>query len=161
MNSLQPTRLKLRNTRRLVHGQRGRTTAGGNRHGGLLLEAMIASISIGAATILAAMVLVSVNVNRRMAERMLIATQELDNQLEHLTARPWAELDAETVQQIPLSSAAAASLPNGQLQITVHEVQTPIAARRLDATLRWQDRGQGLRPPVRMSAWVFAPKETP
>lgn len=161
MNSLQPARSKLRTPRRLVYGQRGRTTAGRNRHGGLLLEAMIASISIGAATILAAMVLVSVNVNRRLAERMLIATQELDNQLEHLTVRPWAELNAEAVQQIPLSSAAAAGLPNGELRISVHEVRTPLAAKRLDATLRWQDRGQGLRPPVRMSAWVFAPKESP
>ncbi len=131
------------------------------RRGGLLLEAMIAAIAIGAATILAATVLVSVNSNRRTAERVLLATEELNNQFERLTARPWSELNAETVKQVQLSATAANSLPHGELKITLHEVEKPATAKRLDAELKWQDRGQAERPPLRMSAWIFASKETP
>lgn len=130
-----------------------------SRRGGLLMEALIAGICIGAATILAATVLVSVNANRRTAERILLATEELNNQLERLTAQPWQDLTPDSLKQLQLAPSTAASLPNGELKITVNEVQTPAPAKRLDAELRWQDRGQAWRPPLRMSTWVFAPQE--
>jgi hypothetical protein len=138
---------------------RRRIDADSNRRGGMLLEAMIASIAIGAATVLAATVMVSVNANRRTAERLQLATEELNNQLERLTARPWSELTSETVKDIRITSSTAAALPNGELRIHLHKVEKPAPAKRLDAELRWQDRGDMWRPPVRMTAWVFAPRE--
>ena len=140
--------------RRLSADTRG--GAGRGRAGGLLLEALIASVSLGIAAVLAATVLVSVNTNRRTAERLLLATQELNNQLERLTARPAAELTTESTKALQLSPQAADGLPSGELRVTVHDLTTPAAGKRLDAELRWQDRGQAWRPPLRMSAWVFA-----
>lgn len=125
----------------------------------MLLEALIASVAISSATILAAMLLVSVNGNRRTAERLQLATEELNNQLERLTVRPYAELTADSVKGLELSVPATVGLPSGELRITLHEVTAPAAAKRLDAELRWQDRGQAWRPPLRMTAWVFASKE--
>ncbi len=151
--------LSSRNACCLPRGALRTSRSSRHRRGGLLLEALIATIAIGAATVLAATILVSVNANRRTAERLLLATQELNNQLEQLTARPWSELTSETVQKTQLSSPAADGLPQGELRITVHEVQAPAKAKRLDAELRWQDRGQAWRPPVRMTAWVFASGE--
>jgi hypothetical protein len=136
-----------------------RIPPGSKRRGGLLLEAMIASIAIGAATILAATVMVSVNANRRTAERLQLATEELNNQLERLTVRPWSELTPEAVKEIRITSSTATVLPNGELRIHLHEVEKPAPAKRLSAELRWQDRGDMWRPPVRMTAWVFAPRE--
>lgn len=143
--------------KRSIDSTQSKPTRG--RRGGMLLEALIAGIAIGAATVLAAVILSSVNANRRTAERLLLATEELNNQLEHLTARPWSEITSEAVEQAQLSSPATASLPNGELRITLHEVSMPATAKRLDAELRWQDRGQAWRPPVRMTAWVFASRE--
>lgn len=120
------------------------------------MEALIAGIAIGAAAILAATILVSVNANRRMAERLLMATEELNNQLERLASQEWNALTAEKVKQTQLSGFAASGLPNAELKITVHEVESPAKAKRLDAELRWEDRGSGMRPPLRMSTWVFA-----
>lgn len=132
-----------------------------DRRGGLLLEALIAGVAVGAASLLAATVLISVNANRRTAERVLLATEELNNQLERLTVQSWTELTPDRVKQAQLAPSTATSLPNGELTITLHEVQTPARAKRLDAELRWQDRGQAWRPPLRMSTWVFAPQEAP
>lgn len=122
---------------------------------------MIASIAIGVAATLAVTMLISVAANRRTAERLLVATEELSNQLELLTARPWSALTADAVRQVRLSEMAAASLPNGELRIALHEVSQPALAKRLDAEIRWQDRAQAVRPPLRMSAWVFAVKGNP
>lgn len=164
MNSLRRSGLPTENgpigraAGRLVRARTG-SAATGNRRGGLLLEALIAGIAIGAASILAAAVLVSVNANRRTAERVLLATEELNNQLERLAVQPWAELTPEKVKEAQLAPFTTASLPSGELKITLHEVQTPARAKRLDAELRWQDRGQAWRPPLRMSTWVFASRE--
>lgn len=125
------------------------------------MEALIAGISIGTAAVLAATVLISTNANRRTAERTLIATQELNNQLERLSAQKWDELTNDKVKQLPLSPFAAQGLPKGELKIAVHDVEVPARARRLDAELSWQDRSGGMRPPLKMSTWVFAPQEAP
>lgn len=164
MNSLRQSVLPAPNQtidRAAVRLGRARITsiATANRRGGLLLEALIAGICIGAASILAATVLVSVNANRRTAERILLATEELNNQLERLTAQPWTEIIPDKLKQAQLASYTAASLPNAELKITMHEVQAPAPAKRLDAELRWQDRGQAWRPPLRMSTWIFATQE--
>lgn len=128
------------------------------RRGGLLVEALVASIALGTALILSVSILSTVNGNRRTADRLLLATQELYNQLELLTVRPWSELTPELVGQARLSSPAAASLPNGELRIEMQAVEVPRPGKRLSAELRWQDRGQAWRPPLRLTAWVFAPK---
>lgn len=134
---------------------------GDRRRGGLLMEALIASIAIGTAGVLAVTMLVTVGSNRRTAERTLLATQELSNQLERLTARPWGELTPEVAQQAKLSASAAASLPEGELRIMLQTIEQPRPGKRLSGEIRWRDRGNSWRPPLRLTAWVFAPREVP
>lgn len=129
------------------------------RRGAILAEALIASVAIGTAAVLSVVMLVSVNGNRRTAERVLLATQELSNQMERLTAKPWTELTPELVQQAKLSASAAAGLPQSELKIRLQEVAAPRPGKRLEGELRWQDRGNSWRPPLRLTAWVFAPQE--
>lgn len=131
------------------------------RHGGLLVEALIASTAIGMAAILSVSMLVTVSGNRRTAERLLLATEELSNQLERLTAKPWAELTPELAKQAQLSSSAAVGLPHAELKIRVQAVDKPRPGKRLEGELRWQDRGNSWRPPLRLTSWVFAPPEVP
>lgn len=131
------------------------------RRGLLLAEAMIAGIAIGTAAVLTVSMLITIQGNRRTAERTLVATQELNNQLERLTAKTWSEITPETTKDIQLSSSAAARLPQGELRIQVEAVDAPRPGKRLLGELRWQDRGNSWRPPVRMTAWVFAPREAP
>jgi hypothetical protein len=131
------------------------------RRGTLLAEALIASMAIGTAALLTVSMLITVGSNRITAERTLLATQELSNQLERLTVKPWAELTPEAAAGASLSSWAASRLPNAELVIRMQAVETPRPGKRLQAELRWQDRGNIWRPPLRMTAWVFAPRETP
>ncbi len=113
------------------------------------------------AAILGVSMLVTVGGNRRTAERLSLATEELNNQLERLTAKPWAELTPELAQQAQLSSFATAGLPNAELKIRLDEVDKPRPGKRLVGELRWQDRGNSWRPPLRLTSWVFAPREVP
>lgn len=129
------------------------------RRGLLLVEAMIAGIAIGTAAVLTVSMLITINGNRRTAERTLVATQELNNQLERLTAKPWSEITPEAAKDIQLSPSAAARLPEGELRIEVQAVEVPRPGKRLLGELRWQDRGNSWRPPLRLTAWVFAPRE--
>ena len=131
------------------------------RRGGLMVEAMIASLAIGTAAVLTVSMLITISGNRRTAERTLVATQELSNQLERLTARPWGELTPELVKDVQLSTSAAARLPHGELRVRLQAVELPRPGKRLEGELRWQDRGNSWRPPLRMTTWVFAPRETP
>lgn len=133
---------------------------GVRRSGGILVEALIASFAIGTATMLTVSMLVTVSKNRRTAERTLVATQELSNQLDRLTARPWGELTPELATQAQLSPSAAASLPNGELRIDLQSIDKPRPGKRLQGELRWQDRGNSWRPPLRMIVWVFKPGES-
>lgn len=142
-----------------IAGKRS-SPCGVRRPGGILVEALIASFAIGTATLLTVSMLVTVNKNRRTAERTLVATQELSNQLERLTARPWGELTPELVKQAQLSPSVAANLPHGELRIELQDVDKPRSGKRLQGELRWQDRGNSWRPPLRMIVWVFEPKET-
>lgn len=131
------------------------------RQGGLLVEAMIASMAIGTAAILSVTMLITVGSNRRTAARTLLATQELSNQLERLAARPYADLTPELAAAAQLSASAAASLPEGQLRIMTQTVALPRPGKRLAGELSWRDRGNSWRPPLRMTTWVFAPREAP
>jgi hypothetical protein len=129
------------------------------RRGAILADTLIASMAIGTAAVLSVVMLASVNGTRRTAERVLLATQELSNQMERLTAKPWTELTPELVQQAKLSASAAAGLPQSELKIRLEEVAAPRPGKRLEGELRWQDRGNSWRPPLRLTAWVFAPQE--
>ena len=140
---------------------RRRTQHRALRDGALLIDALIAGIAIGSAAMLTVTMLGAVNGNRQNAERLLLATQELNNHFERLTARPWAELTPEVVEKVQLSTQAAASLPQAELRIRIQPVDKPLTGKRLEGELRWQHRNNAWRPPLRMTAWVFAPKEVP
>lgn len=131
------------------------------RRGLILTETLISGIAIGSAAILTVTMLGAVNGNRQNAQRLLVATQELNNQLERLTARSWTELTPQLVEQVQLSPQAAASLPQAELRIRVQPLDKPLSGKRLEGELRWQHRNNAWRPPLRMTAWVFAPKEVP
>ena len=72
-----------------------------------------------------------------------------------IAARPWAELTTAALAGEKLSPSAAGQLPGAELKIEVSTVPSEPNAKRITATLRWQDRSGQLVAPVTLTTWRY------
>jgi prepilin-type N-terminal cleavage/methylation domain-containing protein len=125
------------------------------RRGMSLIELTVASAVVTAMLAIAVQMLVAVAAQRRASDQRQFATLELANVMERLAARPWAELTAEAAAGEQPSAAVRTLLTGVELKV---DVSTPAAepdAKRLSASLRWQDRSGGYLPPVTITTWKY------
>lgn len=132
-----------------------------SRGGSVLLDSMFAGAILTSAITIALSVLHATHGQERAAERSQLALIELENQLELLSVSSLADLTPEKLQKVKLSDNTAARLPDGELTVTVERIETPLPGLRLTGSIRWQDRGNEWRTPIRLSTWVFESTESP
>jgi len=114
-----------------------------------------------AASLLAVVMLIAVPslrwvaAGRRDAADRQLATQEIANVLERVTARPWSDLTPDAVASEELSAEARARLPAFELHVAVTTISDKPRAKRVTVELRWNDTAGRPMAPVRLSAWRY------
>lgn len=137
------------------------TRAAPTRRGFSLLEVLVAGLAVSTAVLIAFTALTTAQSGRRKAERMQYATQELQNQLERLSIQKWEDLTPERLAKWNTLESPGDRIPGAQLSVSVSEVMQPRRARQLVAQWKWSEADQHKYPPLRLTTWIFAPKETP
>jgi hypothetical protein len=92
---------------------------------------------------------------RRAAERRTIALIEATNQLERLTALPFAELKDETINAAALSPQARLLLPGAELKANLADEPGEPSAKRLSVAIHWLSPDGQPDAPVKLTAWVY------
>jgi hypothetical protein len=94
---------------------------------------------------------------RRIAERRELAARTAENVMESVFARPWSELTAERLAEIPLPEEVAGELPGAALLVKVTEQDGPPKARRIEVEVSWHDAAGAVSRPARLVAWRYEP----
>lgn len=126
-----------------------------SRRGGMMIELVVAGILAGALLVVCLQLLSGVLAQRRASDMRQCALMELDNIMERLTARPWDELTADSLSREKLSSWATRQLPGAELKIAVTTPSDDPNAKRIAASLRWQDRSGRLLAPMILTTWKY------
>ena len=96
---------------------------------------------------------------RRAADQRQLAILEVENALERLAARPWAELTPQTVAPPQLAPSVRDRLPAAEWKIEITAPPAEPLAKRIAVSLRWQDHaGQFVRP-VKIVTWRWKERE--
>ncbi len=97
----------------------------------------------------------AVATQRRTIDQRQDATLELANAMERIMARPWDQLTPQDLARERPSPAFCSRSPGAELKV---EVSTPEAgpdAKRITASLHWQDRLGRHVPPVTVTTWKY------
>ena len=117
-----------------------------------LIEASIAVILLLSAMTLTVRVVAAIALERRSADRRLVAIREADNLLERIT-------DGHSIAEGPLSLSpeGAGALRGGAVTVDrVLEGGDGPPLERITVTVRYRERGDIMAAPVRLTTWVAA-----
>ena len=125
----------------------------GRRHGGTLMEAMMAIAIAGVVLGAVAQLVAVIAGQQRLYDRRHVAVQEAGNLMEDLMSRPWSELDEEQLTPLSLSDWCRQTLPNAQLRVKVSPANEADEIRRISVRIEWGDSAVAQRRPVELTAW--------
>lgn len=125
------------------------------RRGGVLLEYVLALGMIMAAVLLLSQWLTSAGHQRRLAEQRRIAHEELANRMERVALLPWERLTVDEIEKSPLGPRVTGVLRGAALKAVVTDEPEPVAARRIELRLTWQDPAGNEQAPVSLTAWRY------
>jgi hypothetical protein len=123
------------------------------RRGMMMLEAIVAGTLLGALLVVCLQLLSAAAAQRHAADQRQCATQMLANVMEQLAARPWDELTSGTVARENIS--VGDQLPGAELKMEVVAESKEPGAKRITATIRWQDRSGRLVAPLKLTTWKY------
>jgi hypothetical protein len=129
------------------------------RRGITLAETTVAMVLLTAAIVAVAQLTASVAAQRRVAHRQATARLEVANQMEHLFALPWQNLNEENVAGRQLSAASKRGLPDPELSILVGPAEGEPAQRRIRVEVSWRDVGDRVRRTAGLTAWRYSQEE--
>ncbi|MEN6407144.1 MAG: hypothetical protein ABFC77_11815 [Thermoguttaceae bacterium] len=125
------------------------------RRGATLFELMVAGTLLAALAVVCLQMTSAIAAQRRAADLRQLAIAELSNAMERFAAKPWAELTVEAAPQ--LSAQAAKRLLGAELKFEVSDSKSPKPqARRIKASLRWQDAAGQFVAPITLVTWRYA-----
>jgi hypothetical protein len=122
------------------------------RRGIVLTELIVAAALLGTLLVVCLQLVAATSVQGRVAEQRRLAAIELGNVMEHLAARPWAELTPQMAAP-SLSPSVRNRLPGAELKVEVTTPSGEPEARRIVVLLRWQDRAGQLISPMAITTW--------
>ena len=97
-----------------------------------------------------------VGIERRAADRRVMALQEVSNLIERLSAEPFEKITKEHAKAIADVSPGTRSLPGATWDFEVTDSKDgQVVSKRISAKLRWNDRSAGWDGPVALSCWVY------
>ena len=127
------------------------------RRGMMLLEVMVAGTLLATLLAICVQLLSAAADQRRAADQRQCATEELANLIERIAAKPWGDLteDLATEEQEKLSPSAENQLPGAELKIEIVLEPDDPDAKRITASLRWQNRNGQYIAPLTLTTWRY------
>ena len=125
------------------------------RKGVTILEVTVAAVLLGTLMMVCLHLLSAASAQRRALDQRQAAIIELSNEMERLSALPWTELTRLKPADERISPWAQAILPEAKLTVELAAPAGDPAARRITASLRWQDPNGRFLPPVTLTAWKY------
>ena len=129
------------------------------RVGFTILEMIVAMLLLGTAMTIIVPTLAWMGVENRLSLQRQEAVQGLNNLMDELTSRPYAELTPEAAGQIELTDALKRQLPGAKLTVEIAEAQPD--AKRIHARLSWNQQNGKALAPIRLTAWVHQREDQP
>ncbi len=126
-----------------------------NRRGMMIIEATIAGTILAVLLIVCVQMLGAVAAQRRAADQQQCAAMELANVLERVAPRAWAELTPEAAAAEQPSAVLRERLPGAELKVDISTSESEPDAKRIAASLRWQDRAGRYLPPMTVTTWKY------
>ncbi len=124
------------------------------RSGLLIVEMIVSLILLGAVVAIVVPTLGWMSRQNRLSVQRQEAVQGLQNLMEDLTARPYAELTPASAKKIELPAALREQLPGAELQVEI--TNAPPNAKRIRLRLSWNQQNGSRLAPLRLSAWAYA-----
>jgi hypothetical protein len=121
----------------------------------MLLEVIVAGSLLGTLLLICLQLLGAAADQHRAADVRQCAILELGNVVEQVMARPWAELTEAAAGQEKLAPSAQRQLPGAELKIAVVTEAKDPSAKRVTATLRWQDAKGKYVAPLSVTTWKY------
>ena len=131
------------------------------RRGSMFLEACVAIFVLAAAMVAASQFLAVAAQQQRALHQSALATREAANLMEHVMARPWDGITAESVASLKLSSEATRRLPRCQLRIDVTAAEPRPSSKQVVVHIDWLDRAGQRVEGVQLAAWKHQLKDMP
>jgi prepilin-type N-terminal cleavage/methylation domain-containing protein len=132
-----------------------------SNRGFTIIEMIAASALTAVLVTMCVQMLSSTAVQRRSAERRMIALEEAANLTESVGSLAWEELTPERIAQYRLSEPAQQILGGGELRIALEPSASGPPAKLVRVEITWPGAGGGTDSPVRLSSWVFSPGKAP
>ncbi|MEN6448913.1 MAG: type II secretion system protein [Thermoguttaceae bacterium] len=148
-----------------------------NRRGMTLIELIVAATILGTLLVVCLQLLTATAAMRRSLDQRQLATIELGNVLERLATRRWTELTPAAATAERVSESVAERLPKAELKVVLTELTepapgdraahsqpapqsarsqpAPLPAKRITASIRWQDSAGVYLPPVTVTTWRY------
>lgn len=123
------------------------------RRGMALLESAVAAALLGTLLVVCLQLLAATAEQRRAADQRQLAIIEVENAMEPLAARPWAELTPQAVAAPQLPPSVRTRLPEAELKVEVTAPPAEPLAKRIAVSLRWQDHAGQFMQPIRIVTW--------
>jgi hypothetical protein len=121
-----------------------------------LLELAVAAALIAALLVTTLQMLHALDDFRKNSRRRIYAQQAIAVVSEQVANMPWNDLTTETAQKITIPDRLRPYISGGKLIVEVAEEANP-AAKRVSATMTWEDCKGRATAPIRLTTWVFPP----
>lgn len=131
-----------------------------NRRGMMLLEVIVAGTLLATLLAICVQLLSAAADQRHVADQRQCAIEELANLIERITALPWTDLTEATGAEETISPSAESQLPGAELKIEIVPSPEEPDAKRITASLRWQNRNGQYLAPLTVTTWRYRISET-
>jgi hypothetical protein len=129
------------------------------RRGMTVLELVVAGSLLAALLVVCLQMLSATSQQRRTVDQRQLAILEVENEMERLVARPWAELTPQAVVPPQLPPAVRSRLPGAEWSIEAVPSPADPLAKRITVSLRWQDYAGQFMKPVKIVTWRWKERD--
>lgn len=120
-----------------------------------LLEVVIAASMLAVLLTTSVQMLRALSIYQRASDRRGVALEAVQAVSDQVANIPWDQLTAESAKKVTIPKPLDGYLPGAKLSVSLDEVATPTASRRIHVDLTWNGPDGQSVAPVRLTSWVF------
>lgn len=124
-----------------------------------LMEVTVAAVALGLLSVAVMQATFALKRLRQATASRDYASRELDNLMERFVHQPWESITQSTAAELTVPDEVATRLPAAELQTLVMDEAEPVDAKRITMQLRWRAYAGEHGKPLKLTAWVFRPRE--
>jgi type II secretory pathway pseudopilin PulG len=120
-----------------------------------LLEISVAAAMLAVLLGTSVRVFSAMSAQQTATARQALATQTVQNALEHAETLPWDDVTAENVESIVIPASIHSTLPGATANAKIVSEEQPVRAKRVTVELSWQGPKGRTSAPSRLTTWIY------